>query len=305
MEKPNLWGLLQAGIEDVSFIDDRALDTMLWDFEEGDYSSAIKKLPDIFDMSVDDEASSLLEYINQFDMNNPEVKDILTKYARLISSNQTTAVMGEPTPSAIGNILFNNLGPYYGQSLDVLRSNMTDKEIDFYYENLDVESAPNLRDIFFGMNSPEQEGLQETNLRPSKGYPFRGDKVYDLEPYVELRNIFHPDISGPEDLSIEKQIERNEKGRSLYKRAMDLKPNEGFRIEEPLYYTSIDLGNTNWSIGKDEDGNIYAAIADVWDFGGGALEGYGNIMDMVGGNPINLYGRIYLDETDFMNMIGP
>ena len=163
----------------------------------------------------------------------------------------------------------------------------------------------NIRDIFFGMNSPEEEGLQETNLRPSKGYPFRGDKVYDLEPYVELRNIFHHDISGPEDLSIEKQIERNEKGRKLYNRAKDLKPNEGFRIEEPLYYSSIDLGNTNWSIGKDEDGNIYAAIADVWDFGGGALEGYGAIMDMVGENPINLYGRIYLDENDFMNTVGP
>ena len=154
MEKPSLWGLIQAGIDDVSFIDDRALDTMLWDFEEGDYASAIKKLPDILDMSVDHKASSLLEYINQFDINDPEVKDILTKYARAISSDQMTAVMGEPMPSAIDNLLFGNLGPYYGQSLDVLRENMTGKEMDAYYGSRNVESAPNLRDIFFGMNSP-------------------------------------------------------------------------------------------------------------------------------------------------------
>ena len=89
---------------------------------------------------------------------------------------------------------------------------------------------------------------------------------------------------------------RFERGKTLYGQAMSLNEGEGFRIDEPEYWSSLDLGRTNWSIGKDEKG-IYAAIADVWDFSGdGNIPG--SILDNIG-EPINMYSRIYLNENDF------
>jgi hypothetical protein len=288
--KPSLWGLIMSmGLPELN---QGRYNAVRYSLSEGNPLEVFEYGSDIMNWRGDTKASNLLEYINQFDVNDPEVKDILTNYARLISSDEMTAIMGAPMITAADNILFGNLGPYYGQSLDVLREGYTEEEISSYFENLDVESPPNLRDIFFGLVTPEEEGLQETSLRPSQGYPFKGDKVYDAEPYIVLQGLISPES----DLHFDTEYRA-----SLFHKAINLQPKEGFRIEEPHFITSMDLGESNWSIGKDEDGRLYAAIADIWDFGGGTLEGYGEIMEMVGENAINLYARIYLDDDIFFN----
>ena len=80
-------------------------------------------------------------------------------------------------------------------------------------------------------------------------------------------------------------------------RVENLKVGESFKIEPPLYKGSLDTNVMNWSVGKDENGRAYVAIADVWDFGdkGGPM---GDLLDRVG-KPINMYGRIYLNSLHF------
>ena len=65
-------------------------------------------------------------------------------------------------------------------------------------------------------------------------------------------------------------------------------------------YESIDFGMSSWTIGRNEEGALYLAFADSWDFKGGELGPYGDLMDQVGVNDLHFYGRFPISQTHFM-----
>jgi hypothetical protein len=246
--------------------------------------------------------SSLASYISELDLDDPETLEYLRHQARLVMSNEFAAVPGEAGFGSAINALTGQPGDYRGQNLTLMNQPQANVDYNMNYHN--TEQPANLIDIFLDYTDPEDEGLYETALRPGgtannwdrSKYPFHedGNQVYDIEPFIDLQSIIQPEgtIEGPEQM-----YQEMERGEDLYRKAMSLKEGEGFRIDEPTFWSSLDLGRTNWSIGRDEKG-IYAAIADVWDFtGDGNIPG--SILDTIG-EPINMYSRFYLDRYDFL-----
>tara|TARA_R100000234_G_scaffold3291_3_gene2754 strand:- start:12719 stop:13456 length:738 start_codon:yes stop_codon:yes gene_type:complete len=222
---------------------------------------------------------NLLSYIETLDLNDQETKEQLVKYARSVATDKLTAVAGSPLPGTglLQNIYTGDTGEYYGQNLSHLRqpNNME------YYNNLaNIKNAPNLVDIFFEKTTPEAEGLTKTSLRPSQGYPFynEGENVYGLKDYIDISPMYN----NYQYLDY------------LDKKLSTLNPGEGTVVDKPNYNMSVDLGESNWSLGLDLQGNPYLAVADIWDFGG-STGTFGSVMDKLG-KPINFYERFYLNE---------
>jgi hypothetical protein len=249
--------------------------------------------------------SSLASYISELDLDDPETLEYLRHQARLVMSNEFAAVPGSAGIGSGINVLTGQPGDYRGQNLILM--NQPQEEVNSTADWYNVNKPANLVDIFLDYTDPEDEGLYETALRPGgtannwdrSKYPFHedGNQVYDIAPFIDLQSVIQSEgfIEGPEQV-----YELMEQGENLYTQAMSLKEGEGFRIEEPTFWSSLDLGRTNWSIGKDEKG-IYAAIADVWDFTG-KDNIPGSILDQIG-QPINMYSRFYLDRDDFLPLI--
>ena len=225
---------------------------------------------------------NLLSYIESLDLSDPKIKEELVNYARSVASDANTAGLGSPMPfgGLLSNILSGDTGTYYGQNLTHVRKPKGDLGMEWHDDQFDVEHAPNLLDIFLEKTTAEAEGMVKTNLRPSKGYPFHneGKNVYDVNKYFNIEPLFNDDNY----LNY------------LADKASKLKPGEGTKVLEPPHYTSLDLGTMNWSLGMDEKGSPYLALADIWDFGG-SLGDFGAVMDKLG-TPINIYSRFYLDE---------
>ncbi len=249
------------------------------------------KKPNLYDLVTSglSGGDKFKEYIDTLDLEDPETLEYLRGKARSVMSDTQSALWQTPMyPFLIDNVLFDDLDNYYGQKIEFL--DRSPLELEQYSEKYGIDMPVNLRDIFLDYSQPEKEGLYETELRPNQ-YPFvdDGNTVYDIAPFVAIKSIVKKD-----DNSSYESLYK--KGRDIFRKAINLEEGDGFKIEAPDFAGTLDLGQSNWSIGKDEKG-IYAAIADVWDFegGGGA---YGEVLDKVG-NPINMYGRIYLDNYDF------
>lgn len=229
------------------------------------------------------------EYIDSLDLEDPETLDYLRGTARSIMSDTQSALWQRPVKFTLANnVLFGDIENYYGQHIKFLDRHPL--ELEQYSDRFGIDMPANLRDIFLDYAEPEEEGLYETELRPQQ-YPFvnDGNTVYDIAPFIAIKSI----VSSDNDSSYESQYK---KGRDIFNRAIQLEEGDGFKIDAPDFAGTLDLGQSNWSIGRDEKG-IYAAIADVWDFTGGGKE-YGEVLDKIG-SPINMYGRIYLDNYDF------
>lgn len=136
--------------------------------------------------------------------------------------------------------------------------------------------------------------------RPQGGYPFRGDDVWDLSPYMSRYTDPGQDKPIP---MFSKEPEE------LIKRLNELKKGESFALptgydgEESFYsgvVHSIDLGRYTHGFGKDEEtGELYYSVADIFDTkGSGGAGKWGSILEQAIGDayPVNLYGRIYLDD---------
>lgn len=249
------------------------------------------KKPNLYDLVVSglSGGDKFQEYIDSLDLEDPETLEYLRGKARSVMSDTQSALWQRPVPlTLIDNVFFDDVENYYGQPIQFL--NRSPLELEQYSERYGINMPVNLRDIFLDYSQPEKEGLYETELRP-KDYPFvdGGNTVYDIAPFIAIKSIVKKDDNSSYDSLYRK-------GQKIFNKAIQLEEGEGFRIDAPDFAGTLDLGQSNWSIGRDKKG-IYAAITDVWDFegGGGA---YGEVLDKVG-NPINMYGRIYLDNYDF------
>ena len=248
MAKTSLWKMMKAGAKDYIGIGDK----------------------------------NLLSYIETLNLEDPEIKEELINYALSAGSDAYTADAGVPFPGSgfLTNILSGDTGTYYGQNLAHSRKPKGDIGMEWHDDQFDVEHAPHLLNIFLNKTTAEDEGLEKTSLRPSKGYPFHNDgkTVYDVSKYLTIEPLFKDE----EYLGY------------LADQYSKLKPGEGVRVLKPPHYTSLDLGTMNWSLGVDKEGSPYLALADIWDFGG-SLGDFGAVMDKLG-TPINIYSRFYLDE---------
>ena len=245
------------------------------------------------------QGDNLMNYVNNVDLSENDLQWIRNKVS-VMGSNSRTALIGEPTIMGAINTGLNRRGDYYGQSLSYfdLQGNFDPIGYKRANKRYNVKDAPDLLNIHLGFIDPKDSNLEETSLRPSGGYPFPSKHGKKMEPVVySANNYVH--FAGFKGSGTNK----------LYADLMDLKPGEilqlnrneqkdrGVRISS---YHSIDFGESNWSIGKTKDGQLYLAFADSWDFKGGELGPYGDLMDQVGVNDLHFYGRFPISQTHFM-----
>ena len=213
-------------------------------------------------------------------------KLFLREKARLVASDFPTAVAAKPIITALGELATGRQGAYYGQNVEYGVEGLGRlKEDNKTYR---VEDAPNLLDVFLGFKTPESEGLQETSIKPTSGYS-KEDEWYDVTPYIEFKWFM-----GEETALM-----------NFYRKVDRLKPGESISVNDTkgvdvLHHSSIDLGRTSWTVEKDKDGTTYLALADKWDFGG-STGAWGEVMDLIGAEKINFYGRFPVNDKSFVN----
>lgn len=237
----------------------------------------------------------IMDYMDENVKTEADV-DFMRDKAEAVGSDLYTALFGAPWPGAVTNVLFGGKGSYRGQVLDRTQ-NIEPEKVEMYNKYYGVENAPDLLGVFLGKRTPESEGLRETNIRPQGGYPFRdeGKNVYDVTPFVNVLGI-----GGKDAEKIFHKINHMKPGDTVnFKEFEDL----GLDVNV-LHHKSIDLGTaSNWSIGKDENGDAYVALADSWDFSSTPEERfgtYGRIMDKIGVKNINFYGRFPIEGDAYI-----
>jgi hypothetical protein len=233
-------------------------------------------------------------YLSEIDLNETD-KEYLRGYAKLAASNLGAATEGSPTIGSYFNMLLGTKGPYSGQPVYDLKyllnsSNPieTGKAQREYYESNNMRPSPDMLSILFNEASAKDEGLTETDLRPSGGYPWRGDttKVYDLNPYTSFKGL---ETYYPEEVI--ELLENLEKGSILSVNDIRDKVDSEAVLRG---LATIDLNKMNESFGRDEEG-LYIALADIFDVKGSTGPA-GDLMEMLDLDPINLYGRKYIDN---------
>ena len=120
MAKPSLWKLLGKGAYDKLF-------------------------------NFSDE-SSLAEYINELDLDDPEILEYLRHQARLVMSDEFAAVPGIGGFGSAINVLTGQPGDYRGQNLHLM--NRPQSDIDYYMNHYNTEQPANLIDIFLDYTDP-------------------------------------------------------------------------------------------------------------------------------------------------------
>ena len=246
----------------------------------------------------------LLEYV-QSNVKTSKDMDYVRDIAYDIGSDTWTAFKGKPGPFSLIDNFLGSEGSYRGQDLGDSRkedwepTDLTRYSISEKNRRYGIKDSPDLLSVFLGKTTPESEGLKETSLRP-KEYPFAdsGSKVYDVNPYTKFRGF----KGGEESIeSLYEDISKMKHGDVI-----SLSDRKGIEVDTKM---SIDVGRINYSIGKDKSGEPYLALADVWDFGGvpGSTEtagGYGDLMDFIGAESLNFYGRFPIEESSY-NIINP
>tara|TARA_R110000824_G_scaffold359722_2_gene547300 strand:- start:144 stop:977 length:834 start_codon:yes stop_codon:yes gene_type:complete len=244
---------------------------------------------------------SILDYIEGADLTEAD-STYLTDMAGHVGSDLGTARGGSPLNfTTLMKILYGEAtgsrpeGPYHGQSIETFSNPEDAEESEWYkmhgYKDRNdfhgVADAPHLLNIFLGKETPEDQGLEESPYEPTGGYPFKDGPVYNAEPFF---NIMGLDSSDPKDIvALEDKVHK-------------MNPGDVISLKDtgvnPIHHKSVDLGKMNWSIGKNEKGEPYLAMADIWDFSGSTGE-WGEIMDKIGKTPINFYGRFPLTYEQF------
>ena len=238
----------------------------------------------------------LLKYVKS-NVKTKADMDYVRDVAIDIGSDPWTAQKGRPGPFSLIDNFFGRRGSYKGQNLGDARTEglnpnkLTSWGINEAYKRQGIEPAPDLLSVFLDKKTHKSEGLKTTSQRPSKGYPFAGgDKsnVYDVTPYAKFKSF-----KGKENNlnKLYSDIENLKPGESI-----NMANRKGIEIDMPM---SIDLGEINYSVGKTKKGDPYLALADVWDFGGKKGQGYGDLMDHIGGEAINFYGRFPIGEKNY------
>jgi len=237
-------------------------------------------------LSGEDLGKGVYEYIDETATNQADY-DYLREKAKLIGSDYLTAVAGGPGTflTNIDELVTGRPGEYRGQHLDrnVRVGEYSDEQRN---QILNLEDAPNLLDIYLGYSSPEDEGLES----------IEGTNAYNVEPYVNFNGLQGDEVM----VDILKSHVNN------------LSAGDTLKLSDynitPKYDESIDLGKTGWTIGKDEDGQAFISLSDRWDFSGSVDEtgmGYmGKLMDKIGKNPINFYGKFPLYDEHYKVMYG-
>jgi hypothetical protein len=238
---------------------------------------------------------SVLDYLYAKELSKADSLYLKDK-ARSFATTGSSAVLGDWSMRGMINALMGRQGMYQGQALGDLSyiqggSNPEAVEARSQYisdtnARLGIKDAPKLVDILLGYTTPEAEGMREIDARP-KGYPFKGDKVYDAGDYVALFNV----MSDNEHELRADILELNE-GDSI-----NLTNRAGVELN---LRSSIDLGRFNYSVGRDDSG-YYIAIADVFDTSGSTSAG--ELLEFAGAHPINLYGRWYFNANEIKDIV--
>ncbi len=240
------------------------------------------------------QGDNLMEYINKVDLEDSDLQWIREK-VRIMASGPYTARRGKPTFFGAIDVVLNSRGSYYGQNYRFTGDPVGYKDANARNR---VKDAPDLLGIHLGFIDPEDSNLRETSLRPSGGYPFPSKIKGKATPTVYSANDF-----------INFQGFRGSGVNKLYSDIMNLKKgqiiplNQQDQVDRDVFihkYESIDFGMSSWTIGRNEEGALYLAFADSWDFKGGSLGPYGDFMDKVGVNDLHFYGRFPISEMHFM-----
>ncbi|QDP62278.1 MAG: hypothetical protein GOVbin2066_45 [Prokaryotic dsDNA virus sp.] len=240
--------------------------------------------------------SGVLDYLNEMELTEADSLYLRDK-ARSFATTPASASMGTWSEKGMINAAMGRQGMYQGQSLYDLEYIMTARNPEEFEEKQDyvlsryaehgIKEAPKLVDILLGYTTPYDENMRETDLRPSGGYPFRGDKVYDLSDYAVVDAVF-----ADNEYALRDEV-------------LNLKMGESINLTNRLdaradIFSSVDLGRYSSSIGKDEVG-FYVAIADIFDVSNSTQAG--ELVEFAGSNPVNLYGRFYFNEKDIDDFI--
>jgi hypothetical protein len=171
--------------------------------------------------------------------------------------------------------------------------------LEYWNKLYGVESAPDLLAVYTGHITPQEAGLQPTEIRPTEegGYPWSDNsEIYDITPYMNF--IGFSGVDEESRLALEHKIENMDDG--------DIISNtELLKLGvKPDHHVSVDFHRMNFSIGK-EGGEPYLAVADTWDFKtmdsfdrplGWLMENWGkgkNVKDM------GFYGRFKIIPEDY------
>lgn len=237
----------------------------------------------------------VLDYLYTKELSQADTLYLKDK-ARSFATTGSSATLGKPSVKGFINAAMGRQGMYQGQALSDLSyvqqaGSPEDFEARSEYissENarLGIKDAPKLVDILLGYTTPEDEGMQEINVRP-KDYPFKGDKVYNVGDYVSLFNVMSSN-----EHELRSEILSLNKGD-----AINLTNRAGVDLN---LRSSIDLGRFNSSVGRDDEG-YYIAIADIFDTSGSTSAG--ELLEFAGSNPINLYGRWYFNANEIEDII--
>ena len=233
--------------------------------------------------------------------------ELLRHYAGLIGSDPATAVGAEIGMgfTNLNELFSGNRGEYKGQNLNwvggMFRESLTEDEIEQYLSKNNIENSPDLLSIFLGQDNDgnpvtaESEGLIKHDKRPA-GFEYKPGEVYDIEKYMTIDDLNIVDYNN----KIKKLKSGEVKAFPLidadYNLSLDYDDNEIDELDYVKFNSSIDLGESKMSLGWDsESQRPFISLADIWDFEG-STGIQGNLLEYIGKNPINVYGRFYLDE---------
>tara|TARA_R100001082_G_C4365904_1_gene161940 strand:- start:6496 stop:7311 length:816 start_codon:yes stop_codon:yes gene_type:complete len=220
----------------------------------------------------------LMEYIKENATTEADMAYLREK-AGLMASDYYTGLLGHPLTGLtnIDELVTGKRGSYRGQTLDFWGDgNSSTFDIE-QAKRYGITPAPDILGVYLGDVTPESQGLKPHDELPSKGYPFKPGPVYNVEDYIFFDGI---------------NINNSEVSKLL-----NMKPGDSMKLdqEQVAKYSAIDMGRSNWSVGKNKDGSYYVSVADVWDFKGDDYGTYQQIMEYVGAKPINMYGRFPLN----------
>lgn len=244
---------------------------------------SIDSLLDLYNIwSASDDIDAAVDSIATLIEQDPMTMEYMREQARIAGSAESTAVYPDLPLGGAARMGANALGELFGLDWDWTGS-YTGQDIqntmkeDYLLINppekgQEALPSPNMLDIYLG--------YQEPNLPL---FSSEDDDVYDLKPYSQFNNF----VANPDDM-MDFMIKLSKLGRNK-----TMKIPEGV---DPVFGSNIDLGRHTPIVGKNEFGDAYFEVNDVWDFEG--PEWYAPLMEALEANPIELKGRWYFDELD-------
>ena len=244
---------------------------------------AIDSLKDVYDIwraseSTDTAIDSLISIIQQDEAS----KEFLRDMARYGSSSMFAARSGFPI-LGLKNMYFEEIGDYIGQSF-------TDKIEKYKFRPLpegeQTLDAPNLRDIYLGYEEQDMPISPYDVLEDKVNY--KDAPLYDINPYSRFEGFYEDVGKGTDSKEFLELIDKLDTGETM-------KIPKGIKV---AFGSNIDLGQFESYIGRDEEGLPFFGVQDKWDFEGEEYSKWQRLMEEVGTNPMNMYGRWYFNESN-------